>query len=90
LGGLIHDDSTETYVRAAYAAPAPVVETATHLRGIVDGGRRRRDALLPAERLHVVELHHAVVVLSPPPLRLPLVEHVAAARQTRSMLRYVS
>lgn len=51
----------------------------TDQRGVVDGGHRSGAPLLPAaERQHVVELHDAVVVLAPPPLGLPLVEHLPA------------
>ena len=77
--------SSETKTEDVLRAGRPTHHT--DLRGgVVDGGRRRGDALLPAERLHVVELHHAVVVLPPPPLRLPLVEYLAAAHPHAQVL----
>lgn len=34
---------------------------------------------LPVESLHIVKLHDSIVVFSPPPLRLPLVEQLSTA-----------
>jgi hypothetical protein len=53
----------------------------TDHHGVVDGGHLSGGPLLPAaERHHVVKLHDAVVVLSPPSLRLPFVEYLPATQ----------
>lgn len=41
---------------------------------------RRSVKSLPIEPLDIVKLHDSIIILTPPPLSLPLVEHLSAAK----------
>lgn len=42
-------------------------------------GPRRSAKSLAIESLNIVELHNPVIILTPPPLSLPFVEHLSAS-----------